>query len=401
MKPFVLADDLSGAVEAGAAFHHAGWWVTLPLREDGGEQAEGELRVISTETRNAAASAAAAAVRSALRRSLAADGQLVFKKIDSTLRGPLGAELSAVIDELAPSIVLLCPAHPKAGRVVRNGALLVDGVALEESEFRFDPVWPASTGNLTALLAAQGVMATCTLSRDALWGAVHPFDEIAEREARQGCTVVIADAESPADLERIGALAASAASRVVLVGSGALAAVVADTRRTRNPAPAPMTHASRALVVCGSRHDVSRRQLDFLARERRATVIDVFIDHEAAAIAREVTRALQANPVVGLRLMPGTAPVVPAGLVQQLANVAAGVLRACSIDLLYLTGGETARAVLQVAAVARLEILTGLEGGAVACRPIGPPWHDVVVVTKPGGFGADESMAQQLSYFMK
>src|SRR5512141_1157412 len=67
MHDYFLADDLSGALDAAAAFHRAGRSVRVILSADAWrEVCQGEVVGITTETRNAAPELAATAVRQVL-----------------------------------------------------------------------------------------------------------------------------------------------------------------------------------------------------------------------------------------------------------------------------------------------------------------------------------------------
>src|SRR5262245_9552020 len=123
----LIADDLTGACDAGAVFAgrgRVGVFVDPGVLEPGREVA-----AIDTESRALARDAARHRVRAAarcLRERLAAG--FVFKKIDSTLRGPVGDELEALLDEAGRPMALVCPAFPGQGRTVTGGLLHVDGV---------------------------------------------------------------------------------------------------------------------------------------------------------------------------------------------------------------------------------------------------------------------------------
>src|SRR5688572_16595680 len=101
MTDFFLADDLSGALDAAAGFHHAGQRVIIALTPAAWPAAgANEVVGFTTESRNLSSRAAAAAVTEAIEHGRKRGGRLVYKKIDSTLRGPLGAELAALAQAL-------------------------------------------------------------------------------------------------------------------------------------------------------------------------------------------------------------------------------------------------------------------------------------------------------------
>ena len=162
MSEWFLADDLSGALDAGAAFHAAGRRVRLvEATDDWWPGTDGEIVGVNTESRNLPPAEAAARIGAVLAHAAARGARLVFKKIDSTLRGPVAAELAAVRQHLPGHRILLCPANPAAGRTVEQGQLLVRGVPLLATDFARDPTAPVREGNLGRLAgtAAELVIA--------------------------------------------------------------------------------------------------------------------------------------------------------------------------------------------------------------------------------------------------
>ena len=88
-------------------------------------------------------------------------------------------------------------------------------------------------------------------------------------------------------------------------------------------------------------------------------------------------------------------PVRPADahrLVHALAEVAAGIIDE-STDLV-LTGGETARTVLDRLGVDRMEPIAEIHPGAIACVTS----DGRLVVTRPGSFGDHRSLATIAAY---
>ena len=85
------------------------------------------LPVINTQSRGVPPDEAAARVRAMCRELCAAGRTVWFKKIDSTMRGNVGAELAALHAALAPCVIVCTPALPEEGRTVQGGVLLVAG----------------------------------------------------------------------------------------------------------------------------------------------------------------------------------------------------------------------------------------------------------------------------------
>src|ERR1043166_8822965 len=117
MKLGCLADDLTGALEIGAKFAAAG--ISAAVSTTLAWDQDATALVIDTETRHEKPSEAAAIVHRLARE--AGDFRLLYKKTDSTLRGNIGAELSAMAEAFPGARVTYVPAYPLMGRTVRNG----------------------------------------------------------------------------------------------------------------------------------------------------------------------------------------------------------------------------------------------------------------------------------------
>ena len=132
----ILADDLTGAADAGVAFAQRGCdtevtWGDSPPPPDVTVHAR------DLATRGCSARDAAERHADALRRWLE-PGQAVFKKMDSTLRGQPAAEIAACCQALRelghPAWGVLAPANPPMNRTTRDGRVFVKGEPLETTE---------------------------------------------------------------------------------------------------------------------------------------------------------------------------------------------------------------------------------------------------------------------------
>jgi len=143
----IIADDLTGAMDSSGYFASRGLSTVVIL--DPNFSSSADVVVINTNSRADDSSIASEKVRQAA-RNLA--GRLVYKKIDSTLRGNLGAELEAVIKELACEKAIVAPAFPAVDRTTVDGILLVGGVKVTETQFAHDPISPVGESHIPTLL---------------------------------------------------------------------------------------------------------------------------------------------------------------------------------------------------------------------------------------------------------
>lgn len=150
----VLADDLTGAAELAAIAHENGRramvFTNVPR-----DPVDADVLVFSTDTRLLTAAQAARRVKLF---SVAAKQMLpagIFKKVDSVLRGPVIAEAEACAKVFGFDRVVLVPANPSLGRIIRNGSYFVDGLPLHHTAFAHDPHHPASSPDVQVLLGLK------------------------------------------------------------------------------------------------------------------------------------------------------------------------------------------------------------------------------------------------------
>ena len=159
MQLLVIADDFTGALDTGIQFARHGIATTLFLSDalTAGLLADCQADVVvaDTESRHLPPDDAAARVRAVTRLAKAAGCPVFYKKTDSTLRGNLGAELTAMQDVCGAKRLFFAPAYPALGRTTRGGTQLVNGVPLARTDFAADPFNPVRTDFVPALLAEQ------------------------------------------------------------------------------------------------------------------------------------------------------------------------------------------------------------------------------------------------------
>ncbi len=385
MNVAVIADDLTGAADTGVQLAHAGYRTAVIFR--GEEIPAAGLDAVSLDTDTRTRPAGFAAKRVVEAAHAARNARVVCKKIDSTLRGNVAAELSAALGATRRARVVVAPAFPAAGRTTVGGVQLVHGVPVHETEMRNDPRTPVREGHVPTLLRGAFPSVATLGIRDLA-------DPEKVRRALEENECVVADAERDADLEVL-VRAVPDPSGVLWAGSAGLAlalgGVYPGPRAGEVPAsPAP---ARRVLVVIGSLSGVSREQLRRLVEEYGDVAAPVHADRrgavdEAAGIARG---ALSGGPCAvvhspGERNKQGTGGPV----IRSLAEVAARLSGQGLFDALVMTGGSTAVRVALRLGASGIRLGGEVEAGVPWGTLIGPDPYQVV--TKAGGFGGPDTL---------
>ena len=220
----VVADDLTGAADSSAPFADRGWQTTVWLGDAAARPARTPvLAAVVTDSRSADARGARFATANATRLMRGAGFDRLFLKVDSTVRGPIAAQVAGALDawrEAHPdAVAVVCPAYPTMGRTVVGGRVLVHGLAAELSVAGRDPVTPVATGDLLHLLPA----ARLATAGDGLL-------------AVEGDTVIL-DARDDADLAAVAATVTRLGPRAIAVGS----AIAVNSTFATAPDAAPVS----------------------------------------------------------------------------------------------------------------------------------------------------------------
>lgn len=365
MRLLILADDLTGAADAGSqAARHRVPAALLPAPEVDPARLADEAVIVNTATRHAPAGTD---------RPRFDLPSCCYLKFDSTLRGRIGSELEWVVERTGRPVVF-APAYPAAGRVTRDGVHYVDGLPVSETAFGRDPLAPVGESHIPTLLSRQTRLPCESVRVEQL-----------ERALAGGPRIVVVDAESDADLAAVAAIVHRTRPEPLCAGAAALLDALLPgwpLRRADPPDPPPLRPL---LVIAGSLHPVS------LAQVRAGLTAGLADDDDRAA-----ARLLNGESVL---LQPGEAggpgdPRVAERLAARASEIIAALAAAGGRCGLCCFGGETSAAVLRAMRMTGPLTPAGeLEPGVnlLAVRD-----HATIggMVLKCGGFGGEDLLAR-------
>lgn len=368
----VWADDLTGAAEAAHTWQIAsGGDVRILLGIP--EQPTTEPRTVcDLDLRHGTDAEVRARLEPAADRL---DGHTsLFFKMDSQLRGPVHTYLEVLLDTGRP--VVLSAANPALGRITADGRHHV----------------PGSAGPGAVL-------------RSVFAGLPHHHLAAAEYDQLPGLltgstpALVTADVGSETDLDRLARYchlgpqlhAAGSAPFLGALARGEVsrrdrgAAAGAPSRPTRQPRP-----VRQLLAVLGTTEPAGHAQVSALRdRDPQTALVTAPATADPRAVAesaRRVQDALARGTHAVLTPPPQHTPAGhrPADAMAALAATCAAALAGAGADVaLYLSGGHTARRVLDRLGLTDLRLVPGSHG-AVA-RLLAPDGR--TILTKPGSYG--------------
>jgi uncharacterized protein YgbK (DUF1537 family) len=326
----IIADDLTGALDAAAPFAARGIATKVAMDVSALHEAiaaGGRIVGVSTDSRELSPDTAREAVQQALAEL--PKGVAVFKKIDSRLKGNIAAELDAFVYNRS----LVVPAIPSFGRWVRNGFL--DG-----------------------------------------FGVSSPVD-VAERLGVHRAKAMIPDVVDQSDLERL-----LLADCDLFIGARGLAEAMAVQMAPNAASPDISLPQSRALCVIGSTDPITLGQLHNLRKLDPDLVYIEAPNGIAPSWLPAPGRLTVIHAVPGAIAAEGT--MVAESLGRSLSRLAPE-----PGSLLVLSGGATAQVILRQLGIRILELVGEAQAGLPLARA-----GDYTVITKSGGFGDPQTLCR-------
>jgi D-threonate/D-erythronate kinase len=394
----IVADDLTGAADCAIAFGRRGRAAAVSwgeITEASGHQ----LPVLAYDAASRGLGAAAAADRHAdVLARLCESGRMLFKKIDSTLRGQPAAETAAALAHLkarsGPAFGIFAPAFPATGRTTVDGRIRVQGRALEQAEvWQRDHSYP--NADLVDMLASAGIWGVKVGLADVRGGELK---DILASFAGEGDIVAACDAETDHDLHLIAEASLNISPNTFFIGSAGLAHALAglEADHTVEALQIPAS-ASGTLIVVGSLAGASRAAARAL--EATGTVMhfpvtpETLLGHDGAgraALAAGVTARLAGGGDALVEITMDSRPDMALGA--RLASSLAEALQTVApvVGAFAATGGETAATMLTRFGVNGIRLADEIEPGVSLGLTLGQ--LSVPIATKAGAFGDRHSL---------
>lgn len=331
----IIADDLTSAADGAAPFVARGLTASIGRRRLPAQAAD----VIAVDSGSRSATPAQACSAVAQWSAQLANCTVMYKTVDSTLRGHVTQELEACFKASGRTSLVFAPAFPAAGRTTVGGIQRVDGIPVAESAYGRDPVHPARHSALAELVP----------------------DCIPE--------VTLLDAVTQEELDAQVAAIEDPAS-VLWVGSPGMALALA---RRFAPAETPPSSidgiGGDVLIVIGSANPRSHRQADRVRNVGGVTVL----------------RA------------PGTRADDPAVVLRRIAENAARTFQDPRFGALVATGGDTMEAILDLLGVHEFDIQQELDPGFPLGHARLGDGRSCLLAMKAGGFGTDDALERAVA----
>lgn len=385
----IIADDFTGANDTGLQFARRGIPTRVQIKNARAIDERYSL-VVDTESRNTDGRHAQQLVEASLAALDLKDFSVIMKKIDSTLRGNIADELTVLRQRSGSEVVVVATAFPAMGRTCQGAVVHLNGKRLLETEVGRDPRKPIATDDLVTLFAPCDERIV-PLSVETIREGTFP-------SLNRG--IVICDATTSEDLDLVAAWALSLPTLPLFVGSAGLGEALVNCHDRPKP----------ALAIVASLSEVSERQVVYAQNQGAVVVaigvqeilegktLDPYITRTVALLGegRDVILTVSSVLDKGEVALSGDSDGVGLRLMEALSRAGKAVIDQSDLSGVFLTGGDTAYGLLEALCIGEIEIVREVALGIPMMAAVDGAYHDLVIITKAGGFGKDDAISYAL-----
>ncbi len=281
----VVADDLTGATTTGVLLARSQARTAVFFNVEAAANAESVERldavIISSNSRPLPANEAYEKVKEAT-GALQQMGVTYFqKRTDTTMRGGIGVEIDAMLDQLSPdTVAVVVPAMPQSRRILVGGYSVIDGVALVNTPVARDVRTPVTENYIPRLIAGQTRRQVGLVTLDHVLGGDRAVKEALAQQRAAGSSVIVVDAITLEDVENIAQACIALNWNVVSVDPGPFTSKLAYHRsliglEKPNIPPKADEKGKTVLIAAGSATPVTKKQMEILCEDSRHVRISV------------------------------------------------------------------------------------------------------------------------------
>lgn len=287
-KYIVIADDLTGSNATCSLFKKIGLRAASILKLQGDINYDVDVISYSTASRGLDKEEAYKKVSEAIKILKNKDVLVYNKRIDSTLRGNIGTEINAMLDNLEDDrIAVVIPSYPDSGRIVVNKTMLVNGVLLENSDAGKDPKTPIKTSCVESLIQ-KGIKYSSTYFT--LSDIEQPIEEIVKKiqEAIKKSRVLIFDAVNNEDIIKISKAIINSDINIITVDPGPFTLYYSKELQKKNHLE------KKILMVIGSVTATTKKQIEYILQEEDIFLVKMKVEDffEKETCLKEIERVI-------------------------------------------------------------------------------------------------------------
>jgi uncharacterized protein YgbK (DUF1537 family) len=364
----VIADDLTGAAELAGIGLRYGLSTALTIAET--IETNADLVIICTDSRSLKKAGAQRITGHTVKKIISFNPGLLYKKIDSVLRGHILDEIKIQLLVSGKRKALIVPANPSLGRTIQNGNYYIDAKPIGETGFSSDPEFAIQQSSILQMLKVK----------DDEIMILPPAATLPE------AGIIIGEATSGNDIE---AWAAKSDDTCLLAGAGDFFTALLNKQYKAGIASEAVIGLPH-LYVSGTAFN--KRQEFIKELDQRSGCV-AWLPAGSTGDKQwinKVTRILeeQQRAVIAIdgdeKFPPGISAL---SMRHAMAKAVSSVIEAGSIGELFIEGGSTAAAVLEELRIKHIKPINELQRGVVRMKA-----NNLHITLKPGSYELPEQI---------
>ncbi len=426
---FIIADDLTGATDSGVQFSKQGYntFVSAVLNielwklPDLASLANTvDVFVVDTETREVDSNIARSRIRQIINSLPIGQDDIIYKKIDSTMRGNIGVEIDECLKLLNKDLCLLTPSFPTNHRITSGGYLRVNEQLLGHSEYYSGSLEPNEASYIPYLLAQETDRHIAHISINDIVNGSSAISKCLQEHFAADSQVIVADSTNEEQLLCLIHGSFEFEGSILYSGSAgfanSLASAYKGEKRQKLNFPIPI---KPVVIVSGSRRTIVRQQIEFLKKkinfiEQRVNVEQILSDrdHYIEQFASKVSQTIQNGHHVVIHPDPNDQKKLrlqfllseyqldfrELGIIIRdfLSDSISKINKIAQIYNLLINGGDTAAGICSALQIDQFYILEEILPGVP--RMVSHQRNDTLnIITKAGGFGDEQILFEMVN----
>jgi len=371
----VIADDFTGAAElAGIGLRYD---LNVELATSVVSDTRADMFVVCTDSRSMNKANAIKITEETIKEILKLKPDLVYKKIDSVLRGHVLDELKAQMQQAGKTKALLLGANPSLGRAITGGRYFINGESIDETDFGSDPEFAIRDSSVLQMVKAN----------------THDVKVLKHTDDLPGNGIVIGEAVSAEDIK---AWAQKMDDNWMLAGAGDFFTALLDLRFEAKPKQT-LHLQSPHLYVSGTAFGKSR---DFVKSIQHNVDCVAYIPR-MMMLTGNTENANWYNNIVALLDKKKKAVIAiddedvdpwsvsALHLRTIMAIVVKTIIDKGVVKELFIEGGSTAASILKELGIEKLSLVNELQRGIVRMKA-----NNLFITVKPGSYQLPEQIKE-------
>lgn len=410
IKLAVIADDLTGANDTALQFAKRNIKSSVEINFMKMEDVEDkEVIVVDTDSRDLDKELSYKKVKDICEKIFKYDIKCIYKKIDSTLRGNLGAEIKAVDDVFNPDIVIIAPAYPANQRVTIGGYHLLEGKPIELTEIANAPKTPVKKSYLPSILKEQVNKDIAVIDFKIIRQGVDFTSKKISKFVDQGKRWIVCDIIEEENFITLMD-AVKEYKNILWVGSAGLAEYLPYFYKWKGNKELSMKKRKGAVLVCaGSVSHITQNQVRTLINQRKINLVKINMvrllenkNSELIEKSQIINQLIRKQKNILLATAQSDDEVEKAieigkkynlsrkDVSEKIATIMAELIKSIDVNGLsgiVLTGGDMAVHICRAIGVNSIKIISEIDNGVPLGFIESNKLEKLFIVTKAGAFG--------------